>query len=103
VRRRSDGPSSARCAADVAYRVWIAPVNATLGAVTPDTLPPDWTNLRDRWEYTHAARALLQVIALGALVGSILVDTAPVPSRAPETAQQYRAKTHGAVPPRART
>jgi hypothetical protein len=68
-------------AAHVAFWVWIAPVNATLGAVTPDTLPPDWTSLRDRWEYTHAARALLQVLALGAVVWSILVDTGPAPPR----------------------
>jgi hypothetical protein len=31
--------------------------------------------LRNQWEYTHAARAVLQVIALGALVLSIIVET----------------------------
>ena len=61
-------------AAHVAFWVWIAPVNATLVPLTPETLPPDWMRLRNQWEYTHAARAVLQIIALGALVFSILVE-----------------------------
>jgi hypothetical protein len=40
--------------------------------------PPDWTTLRDRWEYTHTARAILQAAALGFLVLSILVETPPL-------------------------
>jgi hypothetical protein len=45
--------------------------------LTPETLPPDWTRLRDQWEYTHAARAALQIIALGSLVVSLLVEIPP--------------------------
>ncbi len=62
-------------AAHAAWWVWVAPVNATLGPLTPEALPADWTRLRDQWEYTHAARAVLQIIGLGALVFSILVET----------------------------
>jgi hypothetical protein len=47
-------------------------VNAALVPLSPDTLPADWPALRDHWEYGHAVRALLQVVALGALVLSIL-------------------------------
>jgi hypothetical protein len=61
-------------AAHVAWWVWVAPVNATMAPLTPETLPADWMGLRDQWEYTHAARAVLQIIALGALVFSILVE-----------------------------
>ncbi|WP_461054419.1 hypothetical protein [Spirosoma arcticum] len=43
--------------------------------MTPETLPIDWTSLRNQWEYTHAARAYLHIVALGALVISILVET----------------------------
>ena len=58
--------------AHAVFWIWIAPVNATLGPLTPETLPPDWSALRDRWEYSHAVRAVLQVIGLGALVLSFL-------------------------------
>jgi hypothetical protein len=61
--------------AHAAFWIWIAPVNATMAPLTPETLPADWMRLRDQWEYTHAARALLQIIAFGALVFSILVET----------------------------
>jgi len=57
-----------------AFWVWVAPVNATMGPLTPETLPANWMALRDQWEYTHAARAVLQVIALGALVFSLLAE-----------------------------
>ena len=62
-------------AAHGAWWVWVAPVNAMMTALTPETLPADWMRLRDQWEYTHAARAVLQIIAFGALVFSILVET----------------------------
>lgn len=58
-----------------AFWIWLAPVNATIAALTVDTLPADWMGLRTQWEYTHAARAVLQLTALGALVVSVLVET----------------------------
>jgi hypothetical protein len=57
------------------FWIWIAPVNAAMASLTPETLPADWMNLRKQWELTHAARALLEIIALGAVVYSILVET----------------------------
>jgi len=57
-----------------AFWIWVVPVNAALLPVTPETLPPNWMALRDRWEYTHGVRALLQIVALGALVLSILAE-----------------------------
>lgn len=67
--------------AHAAFWIWIAPVNATMETLTPETLPADWMRLRDHWEYTHAARAVLQTIALGALAFSILVETPTNASR----------------------
>lgn len=61
-------------AAHAAFWVWVAPVNATMLPLTPENLPADWSGLRDQWEYTHAARAVLQMIALGALVFSVLAE-----------------------------
>jgi hypothetical protein len=47
-----------------------APVNSATQNWT--TLPPDWETLRAQWEYSHAVRAILYVLALGALVMSVL-------------------------------
>jgi hypothetical protein len=54
-----------------------APVAAA--PLTADTLPPDWAALRDQWEYTHAARALLQLAGLGFLVFSVLCEKSSRP------------------------
>ena len=40
-----------------------------------DTRPPDWTELRDRWEYSHVARAGLALMSLIALVIAISVTS----------------------------
>ena len=64
-------------AAHAAWWVWVAPVNATMAPLTLETLPTDWIGLRDQWEYTHAARAVLQIIALGAFVFSVLPERTP--------------------------
>jgi hypothetical protein len=54
--------------------------------------PANWAALRDQWEYSHAAGAVLNLIAVAALVLSVLaprrawtrsvaVETAPAPGR----------------------
>lgn len=55
------------------FWIWVYPVNAELVPLTPETLPPDWSSLRDQWEYAHAVRAILQIIALSALFVAVLV------------------------------
>ena len=61
------------------FWIWVAPVNAALVPLSPETLPADWTRLRDQWEYAHASRAILQIVALAALVISVLAELPPVP------------------------
>jgi hypothetical protein len=68
-------------AANAIFWIWVAPVNEVMGAVTPQTIPANWTELRDQWEYAHAARAFLQILALFAIVCSTLVE---IPLRPPE-------------------
>jgi len=34
----------------------------------------DWTSLRDRWEYSHVARAILSLVALVLLAGALAVS-----------------------------
>jgi hypothetical protein len=61
-------------ATHAAFWVWVSPVNAIMLPLTPDTLPSDWIRLRNQWEYTHAARAILQIVSLGAVVFSTLIE-----------------------------
>ncbi len=67
-------------AAHAAFWIWLAPVNSTVAAISLETLPPNWMDLRNQWEYTHAARAIIQISALAALVFSVLVETPTDPS-----------------------
>lgn len=72
-----------RIGAHLAYWILIAPVNATTSTWTPESVPAAWTALRDRWQYTHAARAVLMLTALAALLVSVLVE----PSRPDDQAR----------------
>ena len=40
----------------------------SIGAEAGSSRPPSWTALRDRWEYSHVARAVLAFASFGALV-----------------------------------
>jgi len=61
--------------AHAAFWIWIAPVNATLLPLTPDTLPENFIAFRNQWEYTHAIRAVLQLVALACVTLSAIVET----------------------------
>lgn len=90
VRRRRPASRltlAAAAALGAALLLWwlrIAPANAVMAAWTPDTVPADWLRWRDQWEYTHAANFVLKLVALGALVASVLAETptAAVPASA---------------------
>jgi uncharacterized membrane protein len=62
------------------FWIWVAPVNAALVPLTPATLPANWEQLRDQWEFGHASRAVLQIVALAAFVIFILREI-PAPNR----------------------
>lgn len=61
--------------AQVAWWLFVFPVNQQMGNWTPETMPPDWMGWRAQWEYTHAVRAFLQIGGLAALLVSVLVET----------------------------
>ena len=63
--------------------VLIYPVNRELLKWTAETLPQNWTDFRDQWEYAHAVRAGLMFVALGALVWSVVAET-PANVRQPQ-------------------
>jgi len=65
----------------------VAPVNSEVAAALrlhPDTVPAVWTELRNRWEYGHAAGFVIQLLGLVALLISIMVET---PRHAPQLAR----------------
>jgi hypothetical protein len=69
--------ASCLVATHAVFWIWVVPVNAALVPLSPETLPPDWSRLRDQWEYAHASRAVLQIVALAALVISVLAELPP--------------------------
>jgi hypothetical protein len=58
-------------AAQVVFWAFTYPVNRETSNWT--LLPEHWQHLRIRWEFSHAAGAVLQFSALAALVASLLV------------------------------
>jgi hypothetical protein len=59
----------------------VAPANAGFLATTLPNIPPNWTELRSNWEIGHAIRFALQLVALGSLVLSLVLDTSTTPGR----------------------
>jgi hypothetical protein len=64
--------AAAGCLAVAHSAFWtvVNPVNVEMLRWRLDAIPADWSTLRDRWEYGHAARACLLTGALAALVWS---------------------------------
>lgn len=57
----------------VVWTSFVGPANLRVDAAT--TVPSDWKQVRDHWEYGHATRAAFFIIGLVALILSILADT----------------------------
>jgi len=53
----------------------INPVNLLVDSWTPTTLPTNWTEARDQWEYGHVAHATLFILGLIASMIAVLADT----------------------------
>jgi hypothetical protein len=61
-----------------AHVIWwlrVNPVNLAMADMSLSSPPPDWTQFRNQWEYTHLARFFLQLASLSALLISVLVET----------------------------
>jgi hypothetical protein len=52
----------------------VAPANEAFLASAPGSAPADWMGMRTRWEIGHVIRFLLQFLALGVLVLSLILD-----------------------------
>ena len=61
----------------ISFVVWVVftnSVNAETARWTAQTIPADWAEWRKQWEYSHATRFALHLIAFGALLLSVLVE-----------------------------
>jgi hypothetical protein len=69
------------CGLVLAFVAWlavVAPVNAEVAEAlrtAPESVPALWQTLRLRWELGHALGFLLQLVGVGALIWSVLLDT----------------------------
>jgi hypothetical protein len=64
----------------VAFAGWwmlVAPVNGWIAGATPETLQPQWTAWRERWESGHAIAAALVSVALVVLLSATLREVHP--------------------------
>lgn len=48
------------------------PIDYAIDRWTVDTLPPDWTSVRDRWEAYHAARTFVSLAGFGSALAAAL-------------------------------
>lgn len=53
---------------------WIFTFPANVATENWTVIPADWERLRDQWEYSHAAGALFQLVAMGALIVAVLAS-----------------------------
>jgi membrane protease YdiL (CAAX protease family) len=59
--------------AQVLFWVYTYPANQETNNWTQ--MPANWVEVRNRWEYSHAAGAVLDLVAMIALILSVLVQT----------------------------
>jgi len=65
------------------------PIDRQIQSWTTTTLPADWSAIRDRWEFYHALRTFVSLIALACLFVSTLSTTEVVADK-----EQLRRRAH---------
>lgn len=62
----------------VSWLVLVVPVNSQIAAAlksAPESVPALWMQLRERWEYGHAAGFIIQLLGFASLALSVVVET----------------------------
>jgi hypothetical protein len=59
----------------VVYFWQIEPVNVVFRQATPESLPANWAQLRQQWEYAHLTNFVLTLFSFSTLLISVLVET----------------------------
>lgn len=62
-------------AAMTVFLAFVQPANETMASWSLEAIPREWTSWRNQWEYGHAARAVLETVAFGALLLSVIRET----------------------------
>jgi hypothetical protein len=57
--------------AQVSWWIFVFPVNSEMVNWSPNQIPTNFVEFSKQWEYAHSARALLQILGLGFIVGAI--------------------------------
>jgi uncharacterized membrane protein len=55
------------------------PIDHAIDRWTIETLPPDWTSSRDRWQLFHTLRTFACLAGFGCALAAILRDKGPTP------------------------
>jgi Domain of unknown function (DUF1772) len=58
----------------ILFFAFTEPANRIIRSVTPNSIPGNWKQLRDQWEYSHLARFLCHFMAFSALMLSVLFE-----------------------------
>jgi hypothetical protein len=57
----------------VIFFAFTEPVNVVIRSTTPGSIPANWEQLRNQWEYSHLARFFCHLAGLSAIVLSVLL------------------------------
>jgi hypothetical protein len=52
--------------------IWAVWINPTVNSWTPESIPSEWTEFRDRWHALHAVRLILSAIGFTAVITASL-------------------------------
>jgi hypothetical protein len=55
----------------IVWAAWINPINKTVNSWTPESLPSDWAQFRNRWHFLHTIRLVLSAFAFSAAIGGL--------------------------------
>jgi hypothetical protein len=56
------------------WAAWINPINKLVNSWTPERLPANWTDFRDRWHALHTVRLVLSAVAFSAAIGGVFAN-----------------------------
>ncbi len=56
----------------IVWAVWINPINKTVNSWTPESLPSNRADFRDRWHSLHTIRLVLSAVAFSAVISALL-------------------------------
>jgi hypothetical protein len=59
----------------ITWLLLVSPMNGIIVELTPQTLPADWTAVRNQWEIGHSLHALMFGLGFSALVAGLLSET----------------------------